>query len=718
MAIIFNSKNKTFYLETKNSSYIFKIGHLNIVEHLYYGSKIAREDLSSITNRQIYTIPPYSDGDRSYAKGVVMQETSVFNSGDLRECQIVINGHLDTEFTYKSHKILKNRKEIPGLPYSRNNNCEALEVKLLNATKDLELTLYYVVYKNFDVIARYTSIKNNSKNSIQLSRFLSMNLDFNNKDYDFLSTSGIYSYEKAGIDHFPLHKGIQGRCSSGGASSHHTDPFFALVGKDADEVSGEVYGFNLLYSGSFRSQVEVDQFENSRALLGINYDGFLFEVKPNEEFYSPEAIMTFSNEGLSKMSQNFHDHIRNNIIDKKFAFKSHPLVVNSWEGHYFDVDEKIIEELANSAKKIGADTVVIDDGWFRPNAEGGLGDWKLRKDKFPSGLKALSEKIHQKGLKFGIWIEPEMVSKDTELYKNNKNVILSANKNPYCGRHQYVLDLTNDVNINKVAKNILNALKDVKLDYIKLDYNRYPHDANSLRVPSGEVYHRQVLGTYKLIKILQEAMPNVFLESCAGGGGRFDLGMLFYSPMIWTSDNTDPYNRIYIQYGNSLAYPQSAISCHFTEGVCITKRPSTFDFRYLVASFGSYGYELDLSKHTIDELKKLKEFSKRFKKDEAFMLKSDLYRLISPATNQFVAYINVNKTKTKAIFNFLCFALTGFYESFPIRLAGLDPKKKYKNSYNNEVHSGKVYMNSGIRLNNLFKTHDGDGIRIYFEEVK
>lgn len=717
MSITF--KNNTFYLESKNSSYIFQIAKDNVLEHIYYGKKIPKENLKSILNRQIYSFAPMSDQDRTFAKSTIMQEVSIFNSGDFRQCSIILDGHVDTNFSYVSHQIYKGRKEIPGLPYSReNSSCETLEILLSNDKKDIEITLYYILYKDVDVIARYQKIKNLTSNKIGLLRFMSLNLDFDNMNYDYLTTNGMYLYECGSVDHFPLHKGIQSNSSNVGSSSHHVNPFFALVSKEADECNGDVFGFNLIYSGNFKNSVEVDRLENTRIMVGINDEGFNFVINPKEEFYSPEAIMTFSSFGLSKMSQNFHDHVRNNIIEKSLAYKKHPIVLNSWEGFYFDVNEEIVNNLASKALKIGADTVVIDDGWFRNNASSGLGDWEVIKEKFPSTLKELSKKIHSKGLNFGIWIEPEMVSLDTKLYKENKNIVVSINKRPLIGRNQFCIDLTKDEYIDKVLVNLKRSLGDVQIDYIKIDYNRYLCDANCLSCPAGEVYHRQILGTYKLISNIKEMFPDAFIETCSGGGGRFDLGMLYYSPMIWTSDNTDPYNRIFIQNGTSYGYPQSAMSCHFTKGECITKRESSPDFRYLVASFGSYGYELDLSKSDEYELKQLKEFSKKYRKDEKFMQNSDLFRLISPQTNQFVAYINVAKNKSKAIFNFLIFAKTGFYESFIIKLNGLDPKKKYKNSYNDEIHSGNVYMNAGIRLNNLFKTNIGDGIRIYFDEVK
>lgn len=718
MKTLFNEDTKTFRLETKHTSYIFHILHNGVLEHLYYGDKIpTSDDLRSTSNKQIYSWALSKDGNRESANSNILLECSFNSDGDYREPTISFNNNVDTSFTYNSHRIYKGHKEIPGLPSARNGkNVETLEISLLNETKDIEVVLFYVVYKDNDVITRYIKINNNTKQRLFLNKAYSMCLDFNHKLFDYLSLYGMYNYERADILRYPLHKGQQGSSSNVGISSHYVNPFFALVAPKCKENKGEAYGFNLVYSGNFRNSVEVDRLEETRAHLGINDEEFYFELKPGEEFYTPEAVMTYSKKGLNGMSQNFHSFINEYIIEKR----DNPIVFNSWEGHFLDINEKMIASLIKEAKSVGADTLVLDDGWFRKsntNAKGDMGDWEVDKEKFPHGLKLVADEIHKSGLKFGIWIEPEVVSLDSKLYQRYPNIISSSNKTPLVGRDEYVIDLTVDEHVQAVANNVVNALKDLGVDYIKWDFNRYPGDLGSVYTPKGEVAHKQVLGTYKLLKIIKERLSDVFLEGCAGGGGRFDLGMLYYCPMIWTSDNTDPYNRIYIQYGTSLAYPPNVISCHFTKGECISGKPSTFDFRYQVASFGAYGYELDLSKNSKEELEKLNQLTKEYKLNEP-LVHGDLYRLVSPIGDKYVSYIQVSKDKEEALFTFLQINATGLYENVIIKLVGLNSKYNYKNSLTGEVLSGQALMRAGVRVKDLYKGKSGSGVQIRFERVK
>ena len=718
MKTLFDEGTKTFRLETKHTSYIFHILPNGVLEHLYYGDKLPlSDDIRSSSNTQIYSWALSKDGDRESANSNILLECSFNSDGDYREPTISFNNNVDTSFTYNSHRIYKGHKEIPGLPSARNGkNVETLEISLLNETKDIEVVLFYVVYKDSDVITRYIKINNNTKQSLFLNKAYSMCLDFNHKLFDYLSLYGMYNYERADILRYPLHKGQQGSSSNVGISSHFVNPFFALVAPKCKENKGEAYGFNLIYSGNFRNNVEVDRLEETRVHLGINDEGFYFELKPGEEFYTPEAVMTYSKKGLNGMSQNFHSFINEYIIEKR----DNPIVFNSWEGHFLDIDEKTIPSLIKEAKSVGADTLVLDDGWFRKsktNAKGDMGDWEVDKDKFPHGLKPIADEIHKSGLKFGIWIEPEVVSLDSKLYQRYPNIISSSNKTPLGGRDEYVIDLTIDEHVQVAANNVINALKDLDVDYIKWDFNRYPGDLGSAYIPKGEVAHKQVLGTYKLLTIIKERLSGVFLEGCAGGGGRFDLGMLYYCPLIWTSDNTDPYNRIYIQYGTSLAYPPNVISCHFTKGECISGKPSTFDFRYQVASFGAYGYELDLSKNSKEELEKLDSLTKQYKLNET-LVHGDLYRLVSPLGDKYVSYIKVSKDKEEALFTFLQINATGLYENVIIKLVGLNSKYNYKNSLTGEALSGQALMRVGVRVKDLYKGKSGSGIQIRFERVK
>ncbi len=723
MSIRFNAQEKVFHLQTKNSSYVFRVTDFEALEHLYYGKKIPDDNVGYVSNRQIYShVAHESRESRAFSASVCGLEISPFNSGDIRTPSVVydVGGNVDcNRLRYRSHKIYKGRTPIDGLPYSRESEeAETLEVTLTDETGALEFTLYYVVYADVDVLARHQKIENKGTRYVTIQKFSSFCLDFYGMDFDVVTLEGMYLYERAMLSRAPLKRGVFKNESLTGTSSHNRNPFFALCAHNADEDVGEVYGFNLVYSGNFSEEISVSHLSDTRVVAGVDCTGFSWTLKQGESFVSPEAIMTYSDCGLGGMSRNFHDHIRQNIIEREFAFAPRPIVINSWEAAYFTVTEEKMLALAEAAKACGIDTVVLDDGWFRPNDKQGLGDWRTVREKFPTGIKGLADKLHAMGLKFGLWLEPEMVNADSELFRQHPDYVLSTAKLPLISRSQYVLDLTRDEVLQLVADRISEELQGADIDYIKWDFNRYMTEAGSYSTPQGEVYHRQMLGAYKLLSILKQRLGNVFFETCCGGGGRFDLGMLFYSPQIWTSDNTDPYARVYIQYGSSYAYPVSTLSCHFTEGHCTSGRLSTYQFRYNVAAFGSYGYELDLSKYGAEDRATFKTFSEKYRADEELNLRGDLYRLISPETDKFCAYIKVSKDKTKAQLTFLELNATGFVETTVLRLKGLDPDKTYKNQETGELLHGATLMNVGLRIGNLFGKTRADGYMLTFTAVE
>ncbi|MBQ9756191.1 MAG: alpha-galactosidase [Clostridia bacterium] len=713
MAINFYEKEKVFKLDTKGSSYIFAISDYEYVEHLYYGKKIPDVDVKSISDRQIYTFTAYdNEGERKFAINNVLLEQSSFGSGDMRTPSLVVdfNGEkASNKMRYEWHKIYSGRNKIPGLPCSRNVDCQTLELQLLNDAKTIAITLYYVVYANSDVICRYSKITNQGDAPVYLDKVASVCLDFYKRDFDLITLEGMYLCERSKVQRSPLRKGIQGNGSIVGMSSHHANPFFALVERNADESRGETYGFNLVYSGNFKNEIQVDRACNVRIVSGINDTAFRWQLKGGESFYTPEFIMTFSVEGIGGMSRNMHDHARRAIIEPELVYKPRPVVVNSWEAFRFNVTEDSMVELAKKAKLSGIDTLVLDDGWFRSSDKEGLGDFYTDREKFPNGLKGLSEKLHALGVNFGVWIEPENTAKESKFHTENPTEILSTEQEPATMRNQYVIDFTSDQNVDRIADRINEEFKGVQIEYIKWDCNSYVNEFSSYKTLQGEAVHKQVLGVYKLIEKIKSANPNVLLEMCAGGGGRFDLGMLYYSPQIWASDNTDPFARIYIEYGTSIAYPQSTISCHFSEGVCTSGRVSSYDFRYLVASFGAFGYELDLTKYGEEEFKAFSEYSNEYRAQESLMLEGDLYRLIAPETDEFCAYLDVAKDKSKALFTFLEINTTGHTESMVVRLNGLDENKYYKNLSTGQVLSGSALMNVGVRIGDLFKKQGGKG---------
>ncbi len=722
MAIHFNEQEQIFHIQTKNSSYVFCVADFNVLEHLYYGKIVPNDNVKYIGNRQIYSFHAHENCEnRKFSMGTVGLEVSTFNSGDFRQPSLVYNyeGDLDcNRLRYFAHKIYKGRKAIEGLPYSREKEeTETLEITLKDAAGKVELTMYYVVYADEDVIARSQTLKNIGGGIMTVQKMSSMALDFYGMDFDVITLEGMYLYERAQISRGPLKRGLFQNNSLAGVSSHNRNPFIALCAHNADEDIGEAYGFNLLYSSNFSEEIAVSNLGDTRLIAGLDDTGFNWTLKAGESLAAPEAIMTYSDQGLGGMSRNFHDHIRRNIMEEEYAFSPRPIVINSWEATYFEVTEEKVLALAKQALDCGIDTVVLDDAWFRKSDKHGLGDWRTDKEKFPAGIKGLSEKIHAMGLKFGVWVEPEMVNADSDLYRAHPDWILSTSKVPLISRFQYILDLTREEVVNYVADRITDELKDAEIDYIKWDFNRYATEAGSYATPQGEIYHRQMLGVYKLLDTLKKRF-HVLFETCSGGGGRFDLGMLYYSPQIWTSDNTDPYARTYIQYGTSVAYPLSAMSCHFTIGECTSGRNSTYDFRYNVAAMGTYGYELDLSKYSAEEKAQFMEYSKKSRLDEALTLEGDLYRLIAPETDKYCAYMKVSKDKNKAQLTFLEINATGFYETIVLRLKGLDPKKAYKNEETGEILYGATLMNVGVRIGDLFHKKRSDGYMVHYVAVK
>ena len=721
--IRFNEKEKVFHIQTKNTSYVFYVSDFDALEHLYYGKKVPDDNVKYIGNRQIYGhLAHESRESRAFTTSVLGMEISPFNSGDIRTPSVIYNcgGKLDcNRLRYQSHKIYNGRKAIEGMPYSRaSEDTETLEITLTDDDKNVEITLFYTVFASVDVIARYQQIKNTGKENIEIQKFASMCLDFYGMDYDVITLEGMYLYERAKVSRNKIERGAFKNESLTGTSSHNKNPFLALCEHNADEDRGDVYGFNLVYSGNFAEEVSVSFLGDTRVLAGISDTGLLWTLKAGETLCSPEAIMTYTDAGIGQMSRNFHDHVRESIIEKKFVHSPRPIVINSWEASYFAVSGQKVLELASYAKESGVDTVVLDDGWFRPECTEGLGDWKTDEKRFPSGIKGLADKIHALGLKFGLWLEPEMVNEDSELYRAHPEYVLTTSKKPLISRHQYILDLTRDDVVNYVADRISEELSGVEIDYIKWDFNRYATEAGSFVTPQGEVYHRQMLGSYKLLEMLKNRLGDQLFETCCGGGGRFDLGMLYYSPQIWASDNTDPYARVFIQNGSSLAYPVSTLSCHFTRGDCTSGRESTYEFRYNVAAFGSYGYELDLSKYSSEERKEFKAFAEKYRSIEDLNLSGDLYRLISPESGSFYSYIKVSKDKEKAHLTFLELNATGFVESTTLRLKGLDPNKKYRNENTGVVLYGATLMNVGMRIGDLFRKNRSDGYTALFTAIK
>lgn len=710
MAIRFDERLKTFYLSGENFSYVFRIGKGGYLQHLYFGEKISEHDIGYIADGMRAEFSPLFDENLLYESlNVVPQECPIYARGDFREPSVIVcttGGNRLTDFKYRSHEITASKPELKGMPSLSGG--ETLVVELYDGINRLSLKLFYTVYGRFGAVARRAELYNGG-DTVYINKLNSFSVDFMRGDFDKVALIGAWGRERE-IERSPLTHGIYEVSSTRGSSSHQMNPFLALCNINADENIGQVYGFNLVYSGSFSIKAELSQLGTTRIGGGINEKDFRWKLIGGESFCTPEAVLTYSGEGFNKMSQNFHDLYRNHLISPAFALKKRPVVLNCWESFYFDFDEKSIFSLIEKAKGTGIDTFVLDDGWFgkRNGEKSGLGDWRVNREKLSGGLKPVIDKCRECGMKFGIWIEPEMVSEDSDLYRAHPDwIIRKSGVKPCKGRFQFVLDYSNPQVIKYIKGEIYSLLKENDISYVKWDMNRNITELYSeyLKSDSRELLHRYILGVYNLAEYLTREFPDVFFEGCSGGGGRFDPAMLRYFPQIWTSDNTDALSRACIQYGTSLVYPLSAMSGHVS--VCPnhqTGRTTPFKSRSDVASFCSTGFELNLNALTDGEFKEISKHVKFYEKIAELILKGDLYRLQSPFLGNYFSQIVVSKDKKNAAF-ILMKKTAAASDAYPIvKLKGLNPDYEYE--INGKIYGGDILMNVGLKFPNDFKDYE------------
>lgn len=714
---IYVSKDaKEFHIMGKDFSYVFYILKNGQLGHLYYGKRL---NPSNIYSQKAYyetygNTCTVFENDESFSLDIIPQEYPSYGTSDYRQPAIEViqeDGSHITDFKYDSYTIYEGKKQLYKLPSTfvhKDKDSITLEIKLKDYIINATLILSYTLFKESDVLVRSSKIINNGNKDLQIKRLLSMSIDFKSSNYEMLTLTGSWTRERH-IQTYPLHKGLQSTSSTRGTSSTAFNPFFALKDNLANEHTGEVYGFNLIYSGNHIGQVEVDTFLQARVQQGINYFNFSFLLKKGDELESPESILVYSCNGLNKMSQKFHKFYLNHLIPPKWANCARPILVNNWEATYFDFNEDKILELAGLSKKIGAELFVLDDGWFgkRNNDKTSLGDWYCNLDKIPSGLKGLSEKICNMGLDFGIWIEPEMISKESELFKKYPNWVLQfKNRKLTTGRNQYVLDLSNPAVVKHIYETISDLIiKTEYISYIKWDFNRTLTEVGSLSFEpkhQQEIAHRYVMGMYELYSLLTKKFPHILIEGCAAGGGRFDSGILAYSPQIWTSDNTDAIERLKIQYGTSICYPISSMGAHVsTTPNHQLNRLTSLKTRGDVAVFGVLGYELDLTSLPDSELECIKKQIKWYKEHRKLILEGTFYRLKSPfdGVNGNTAWSVVSEDKNNA--------LVGYYKVLEntthlppnLKIYGLKPDKIYHLIGTNLTFDGLELENLGIEIN-------------------
>jgi alpha-galactosidase len=704
MSIRFCEQNKIFYLTGKECSYFFRINNEGYLEHLYYGKRLSEENLSWMFEKMHCSFSPCYMEWKDISLNVVPQEFAICGRGDYRIPSVLVkmqNGSRITDFRYKTHTILDEKPAISCMPTLRGG--ETLVVTLEDKVNHLEVDLYYTVYEDVSAVARRSVLRNGGNTAVSVLKCSSFNIDINRADFDIVALYGAPTRERE-IERTPLSHNISEVSSTRGASSHQANPFMALCDKTANEYNGEVYGFNLIYSGSHSIKVQETEIAFTRVSGGINEQDFCWYLDVGESFETPEAVLAYSDSGFNKLSQQFHNLYREYLINPNFAYKKRPVLLNNWESTYFDFNEKKLCDLIEKAKGTGIDTFVLDDGWFgkRNDDWSSLGDWFVDSNKLPGGLTAVIEKCRACGMKFGLWFEPEMISENSDLFRAHPNWHIAAPDIKACkSRHQWMLDFANPEVVDYMKKTVGNMLRENDISYVKWDANRTMTEFYSPYLPTErqqETAHRYMLGVYELARYLTETFPNVFFEGCAGGGGRFDPAMLYYFPQIWTSDNSDAASRSYIQYGTSMCYPLSAMSGHIS--ICPNHqvgRVTPMQSRMDMASFCSTGYELNLHALTEEDFAKISGHIAFYNSIHDLILKGDLYRLLSPFEGNYFSQMVVSKDKTRAVF-IIMKLLAKCNDAYPfVKLKGLD-KDKYYFIADMGTFKGDVLMNIGLRF--------------------
>lgn len=727
MGIVYNEKAKEFHLFNNEISYIIKVlenGHLG---HLYYGKRIKhREDFSHLLEIRRRAMAVFYYEGSSFSLEHIKQEYPSYGAGDMRYPAYEIlqeNGSRITEFKYKSHNIFKGKKKLEGLPATyveSDEEATTLEITVYDEVIKTEIVLSYTIYEELPVITRNAKFKSFYEEKLVLMNAMSLCVDLPDAKYEMIELTGGWSRERH-IKTRKLEHGISSIYSmKGTCSSSNYNPFIALKRPNTDEYSGEVYGFSLVYSGNFLAQVEVDTHEVARVTMGINPHNFNWTLKNGEEFQTPEVVTVYSDQGLNKMSQSYHKLYRTRLARGYWRDKVRPILVNNWEATYFDFDEDKIVNLGKKAKELGIELLVLDDGWFgaRNDDTKGLGDWYPNLNKIPSGIAGLSRKVEELGLSFGLWIEPEMINLDSDLYREHPEYVLrTPNRHLSNGRNQYVLDFSKDEVVEYIYKMLEKVISESKISYIKWDMNRCMSEAFSQGNDSehqGKLMHKYILGVYKLYDKLTTKFPEILFESCASGGARFDPGMLYYAPQTWASDNSDAIERLKIQYGTSMVYPLSSIGAHVS---AIPNhqvyRNTPIETRANVAYFGTFGYELDLNKLSDEEQEKVKDQIKFMKEYREVIQKGTFYRLTSPFEEKYTVWQVVSEDKKTS--------LVGFYRPLQevntsykrVKLCGLHAEEEYEVSINNTVNYGDELMNLGLSISDLSSgefTEKYDGI--------
>ncbi|MCQ2524345.1 MAG: alpha-galactosidase [Lachnospiraceae bacterium] len=726
--ISFNPASKTFKLDTPNTSYVFAVGkEFGHLVHYYYGPKVSDDNLSYLSLQDPNATQAWVEREKLSYVDCVSFEYPTGGTGDFRTTAMEVEtqeGYSVLELKYDSHEIYKGKRKLSGLPatFAGEDECQSLDVILKDDILGLKVVLTYSVFENLDAITRSVKVINEGK-AIYLTKVMSTCLDLYNEDFEVLKLCGTWARERR-MERYPLAHGYQGISSKRGISSHQENPFIALVSPNTTQTQGQVYAMNLVYSGNFDADIYRNQFDYARMTMGINPYKFKWKLETNASFEAPEAVMVYSAEGLGKMTRTFHDLYRKHLIRSPYKNMKRPILINNWEATYFDFNTEKLLDIAREASKVGIEMLVMDDGWFgdRNDDNKALGDWIVNEKKLPGGLKYLVDEVNKLGLKFGIWMEPEMICPDSDLYRAHPDwAIAVPGRVAGKSRNQYVLDLTRSEVMEHTWNSIKAVVDSANIEYVKWDMNRPLADIASLGLDNdrqGEFFHRYVMAVYELQGRLVSSYPNLLLENCSGGGGRFDPGMLYFSPQIWCSDDTDAVERLRIQEGTALVYPLSSMGAHVSD--CpnhILGRVTPFETRGHVALAGTFGYELDITKISKEDRDEIPKQVEMYHKYNDLVREGDYYRLASFAdNNEYDCWMVKAKDESEILVTFVSVMNRPNMKPLTIKLQGLDASRKYKDLESGMVYTGDMLMYAGIRESRIWGDYKSK--LIHLVEVK
>ena len=712
MGIIYCEKDRTFTLQTKNTTYQMQVDRYGFLLHLYYGKKTdgCMDYLLTYYDRG-FSGNPYDAGeDRTYSMDTLPQEFPCYGNGDFRSTAFTVenaDGSMSCDLRYKSHKIFDGKYNLQGLPavYASDKEAQTLEILMEDPVTGVKVVLLYGVLPAQDIITRSVCVKNESSGKIYLNKIESASLDFLYGDYEFLTFYGRHAMER-NVQRVPVVHGTQKIGSVRGTSSHQYNPMMILAEKETTEDKGNCYAMSFVYSGCFQGEVLKDQLNQTRMMLGLQEEAFRYPLETGEMFQAPEVILSYSSEGMNRLSQNLHHCIRQHICRGKYKEEIRPILINSWEAAYFDFTGDTIYELAKAAKEVNIDMLVMDDGWFgkRDDDNSGLGDWFVNEKKLGGTLGNLIKRINDLGVKFGIWIEPEMVSEDSDLYRKHPDWALTVpGRNPVRSRNQLVLDFSRKEVVDEIYDQICKVLDQGNIEYVKWDMNRSLMDVySSVTRDQGRVLHDYVLGLYDFLERLVQRYPNLLIEGCSGGGGRFDAGMMYYTPQIWCSDNTDAIDRLRIQYGTSFGYPVSVVGSHVSAVPNHqTGRKTPLHTRGVVAMSGTFGYELNLMKLSEEEKQEIREQIAEYKSYAPIIQNGLYYRLSDPTTEEICAWEFVHtdeKEQSKVLLNIVMQVIHGNMTVNYVKLQGLEEMAVYREEKSGKRYTGAALMYGGMPL--------------------